>query len=151
MLGWRSEQKNDGKLTPAELGDLLAYFRSNPQEEEPGVIHQQSLGDARSGGRVYMANCAECHGPEGQGGLGPALINQFFLKGATNGYLTATVVLGRAGTPMPSWAREGRDGRVLTSRQIQDVVSYLRSWHRREIKWDVSLDNGEKDPPESGN
>jgi mono/diheme cytochrome c family protein len=151
MLGWRSEQTNDGKLAPTELGDLLAYFRSNPQEGEPEIIHQQSLGDARSGGRVYVANCAECHGSGGQGGLGPALINQFFLKGATNGYLTATVVLGRATTPMPSWAREGRNGQVLTSRQILDVVSYLRSWHRREIKWDVPVENEEKDYPVDGN
>ena len=47
-------------------------------------------------------DCGSCHGLSLKGGLGPALTPET-LKGKPVDFLTATILYGRTGTPMPPW------------------------------------------------
>ncbi len=99
-------------------------------------------GDAGEGRALFKGLCAGCHGLEGQGGPiaggghvigavsgigGPALADSGFLKSATDGYIKATLMYGRIGTPMGAYLK-GRQGFVeLREYEIDDIVAYLRS------------------------
>ena len=66
------------------------------------------------------------------GYAGPALNNQGFLKSATDGYMKATMMQGRVGTPMGAYLK-GKQGMVeLTEEEINDIVAYIRTWEKRD-------------------
>jgi mono/diheme cytochrome c family protein len=88
----------------------------------------------REGGSLFQELCIECHGRLGEGLQAPALYNQEFLNAATNGYIYATISLGRNGTDMPSWGRGSDKYRALNSQERHDIVAYLRQWQKVVIK-----------------
>lgn len=61
---------------------------------------------ARAQQLIHMVrqDCGSCHGMTLRGGLGPALTPQA-LQGKPLESLVATILRGRAGTPMPPWQR----------------------------------------------
>ena len=79
----------------------------------------------------------ECHGEAGEGKKAPALHNQEFLGAATNGYLLATITLGRRGTPMPSWGTGSQQHRRLTAVERKELVAFIRSWQTVVIRSDA--------------
>jgi len=86
-----------------------------------------SLGSfaADSGGDLFKAKCASCHGPEGKGdtAMGKNLklrdLGSADAQKASDADLTTIITKGKK--PMPGY--EGK----LTSDQIQAVVKYIRS------------------------
>jgi mono/diheme cytochrome c family protein len=77
---------------------------------------------------VFEKNCAECHGQHGEGPKAPALNNQELLNGGTNGYLYATISLGRENTKMPSWGRGDERHKKLSIQERHDLLAYVRKW-----------------------
>ena len=51
---------------------------------------------------MLVQDCGSCHGLTFKGGLGPALLPEN-LQDKPEGYLAATILYGRPGTPMPPW------------------------------------------------
>lgn len=81
-------------------------------------------GDAAQGKAVYDANCAACHGKDGEGGVGPNLKSANG-KPAVKDRLSEeehlnTVKKGRLDKGMPAWESLGEA-------QIKAVVAYERS------------------------
>lgn len=81
-------------------------------------------GDAAQGKAVYDANCAACHGPNGEGGVGPNLKSANG-KPAVKDRLSEeehlnTVKKGRLDKGMPAWESLGEA-------QIKAVVAYERN------------------------
>jgi mono/diheme cytochrome c family protein len=85
---------------------------------------QWPMGDPASGAVVYSANCAPCHGLQGEGGIGKPLNNNAWLAGQTNAQLVEFVLTGRPGTAMAGF--KGR----LEETQIADVIAFLRLWQK---------------------
>lgn len=94
------------------------------------ALFQVTAAHANGGEAVFKANCASCHGSEGQGtsGLAPALKGDKFLSGKRDDVL-ATVRDGRSGAdkrfkelqmPMPAWKG------TLSDADLQAVVDYIR-------------------------
>ena len=69
--------------------------------------------------RVYDANCAGCHGPEGVGGKGPALAVSKLPRARTNEQLAGIIAGGIPGTVMPPSWHLGEEGVTL-------AVAYVR-------------------------
>ena len=65
----------------------------------------------------------------------PALNNQELLNAASNGYLMATITIGRNGTVMPEWGKETEDHSMLSSDDRKDIVAYIRDWQRIRIQY----------------
>jgi mono/diheme cytochrome c family protein len=72
-----------------------------------------------SGYDVFLANCARCHGQDGQGGIGPKLAGVVTTDFPDAQEEIAVVRDGRAS--MPSFKNS------LSATQIQDVVAYTRT------------------------
>ncbi len=103
----------------------------------------QQVTDVQRGEALFLANCARCHGDQGQGGIGPPLDDQGKLYNAvTSAGLAGTghlnpnyirnvltvggrYVCGDAKSIMPIWA--DTNGGPLNYEQINDIVAYITS------------------------
>ena len=86
----------------------------------------QSSADTTAGEELWGANCAMCHGVNGEGVSAPSLNSQEFLTGTTDEQMDHLISNGVQGTAMPAWS-EGSGG-SLTEQEIRDIVAYVRSW-----------------------
>jgi mono/diheme cytochrome c family protein len=77
---------------------------------------------------LYAQNCAGCHGIGGNGGAGNALRDPVFLAIADDSVIRNATSNGVRGTAMPAFAQSA--GGMLTDKQIDAVVSGIRSWAR---------------------
>ena len=88
---------------------------------------------------LYGQNCAGCHGVAGKGGAAIALANPVFLAIADNNVIRRIASNGVPGTPMPAFAQSA--GGMLTDKQIDALVSGIRSWAKPDAL------GGETPPP----
>jgi mono/diheme cytochrome c family protein len=88
---------------------------------------------------LYSHNCAGCHGHGGEGEAAISLRDPVFLAIADDAAIRRVAANGVPGTPMPAFAQSA--GGTLTDKQIDAIVSGIRSWAR------PSLLRGEDLPP----
>lgn len=139
-----------GRVMPAfsnlkddEIEAIVRHVRS--WNTGPAVTYstQPVKGDPIHGGRLFTQYCVACHGANGEGSKGtgvtfsrprelpimaPALHNPGFLAAATDAMIKATLMNGRAGTPMVSFIKQG-----LGEKDIDDIVSYVRSFEQQPL------------------
>ncbi len=131
MKGFAPEEQGPTTLTPAHIADVIAHLRRLGNRTDPD-IKRTGEGDAVLGGQLYATNCASCHGADGEGASGPQLHNETFLRSASDGFLAATIALGRTGTAMQSMIH-GQEGLgQIQPERVRDVVAYLRTWDVEE-------------------
>ncbi len=133
MRSWSREFQGIEQLREQDIRDIVAYIRSQQHAPPPAVFTNISQGTPSNGKTLFEGMCAGCHGKNGEGKHGPALNNQEFLSAATDGFLKATIALGRTGTAMRSWAKGAQGYGELSAEQINDIVSYIRSWQTQHL------------------
>ncbi len=110
-----------GSLDGEDVDALVAFIRSwqdNPPVELPPEVQRGPL--AGTPAEVYEEFCAQCHGLEGEGGIGPSFQDPAFQTGMSDAELVETIDLGHAATAMIAW------GEVLTDPQIEGLVEFIR-------------------------
>jgi mono/diheme cytochrome c family protein len=81
--------------------------------------------------RLFAANCAGCHGAAGELGPAPPLNDPLFVEIVPDEALLAVIRDGRAGTPMPPFAKQ--HGGALSDEQIQVIAKGIRTdWQEQE-------------------
>ena len=86
---------------------------------------------------LYAKNCAACHGPEGKDGAAVSLGDPLFLAIADDAVIRRIATTGVPGTPMPAFATSA--GGMLTDKQIDSIVTGIRSWAKPGHVSDASL------------
>jgi putative heme-binding domain-containing protein len=84
-----------------------------------GAQHESTPADIDQGGRLFLANCAACHGPEGDAVFGVDLAHGEFRQASTDADLIRIIRNGIVGTDMPPTN--------FSDEQAGTVVAYLRS------------------------
>ena len=110
-----------GPLDDASLDALVAYLRSwekKPPVELPPEVAAPAA--AQTGAEIYADICQQCHGPNGEGGIGPALNGPLFQLDYSDQQIFDTISKGHKSTPMIAW------GDVLSPDQIQQLVAFIR-------------------------
>ena len=133
MKGFLESEQGVTQLTPAHIADVIAYLRHTGAQGKPPV-HRSGVGNPKLGHELFQGSCASCHGSNGEGASGPQLNNPRFLAAASDGFLAATIVLGRTGTPMQSMVHGQTGIGQIDPALVQDVIAYIRMWdieHRR--------------------
>lgn len=69
---------------------------------------------------VYQDSCGGCHGPEREGGIGPALVPGRLTE--SDAFYFNTIQNGRPGTIMPAWGSFG-----MSAEEIWLLVGFIRS------------------------
>ena len=109
-----------GPLDDDEIDAIVAYMRSweeNPPVELPPEVIPTQI--SISGTDVYANLCAQCHGPNAEGGLGPSLSDPDFRAANTDQDIFDAINKGHKATSMIGW------GEVLTADQIQQLVNFI--------------------------
>lgn len=85
-----------------------------------GTAYAQE-GDPERGGRLFVENCAVCHGVDGRGRIGASLAN---FPGIDPGpAMQDTIARGVPGSRMPAWGQEF--GGPLSDQDIADLAAYI--------------------------
>lgn len=154
MRGFRKGGQGITELTERQIEDIIAYLRFLEREAPDELVRvaKSPNGRPENGVALFKVNCAGCHGAAGEGASGPALANPNFLRFVSDGFLMATMALGRQGTEMRPVKRGPESILGLTSDEVNDLVAYLRSWeyappkpegavadvpHRYVVPWDL--------------
>jgi mono/diheme cytochrome c family protein/plastocyanin len=112
----------------------------------------QQVTAVERGYNLFQANCARCHGVNGEGGIGPQLNSQEKLFSHLNeGYIRNVLTVGGryvCGNPnslMPVWSNT--NGGPLNYRQIEELIAFLRAPSDHEyVVRDPSLNEPVIDP-----
>ncbi|MBI2219265.1 MAG: c-type cytochrome [Candidatus Rokubacteria bacterium] len=68
---------------------------------------------------TFATRCAACHGPEGQGLIGPNLVDEFWLHGGTLTTILRTVAEGVPDKGMVPWKGQ------LTPAELEAIAAYI--------------------------
>lgn len=118
-------------LRPQEIEAVITHLRAlgRTPPPPPGAHPRRWIrADPAPGEAMYARLCAGCHGPQGEGGEGPALANPVLLTNATDTYLVETILRGRRGTPMRGFGTPSTVRPQLTSGEVESIVAHLRTW-----------------------
>lgn len=105
MLGWSQYGEYDAEMTKAnaELEPLYARFSSMKPEDVAGDPQAMAIGE-----RLFMNNCAQCHGSDARGSKGfPNLTDGDWLHGGSPDKIHETIEKGRIGNMPPMAAAVG--------------------------------------------
>ncbi|MBN1197929.1 MAG: c-type cytochrome [Bacteroidales bacterium] len=130
MHGWIRSGSQEGGLPPGEILGIVDFIKSCQDTNWEYIYPGPTLGDKTKGKELFGSLCSACHGTHGTGLKAPSLNDQVFLNAATNGFLAATITLGREGTEMPEWGSTTEQHPALTTQQRNDLVAFIRSWQR---------------------
>ncbi|MGM0475031.1 MAG: c-type cytochrome, partial [Bacteroidota bacterium] len=135
MFGWSTDVYDQERLDREDIGNIVGFMRRSARDSLTYIYAGSNPGNREAGSELYVQHCAECHGESGEGTGAPALHNQELLSAGSNGYLLATITLGRETTAMPSWGYGQGEYPRLSGEQRQDLVAFIRSWQRIRIKF----------------
>ena len=118
-FGWTSSGQYDAEVAKAneQVAPLYAKFQAMPVEEVAKDPQAMAIGD-----RLFMNNCAQCHGSDARGSKGfPNLTDADWLHGGTPEKIKETLVQGRNGMMPPMAAAVG------TPDDVRNVAHYVLS------------------------
>src|ERR1700704_3863501 len=108
------------RVTPALFSGWLAVFAITPVRAGAQVEdHQYRTEDIQAGSRLYGAQCALCHGQNGDGVVGVNLSRQQFRRASSDDDIRNTITTGVAAAGMPPFR--------LQTAELNGLVAYIRS------------------------
>ena len=119
MLGWTTTGEYTAAMETAnkELEPLYAQFTAKQPPELAGDPVAMAVGE-----RLFMNNCAQCHGSDARGSKGfPNLTDTDWLHGGDPAKITETLTAGRQGNMPPMAAAVG------TPDDVKNVANYVLS------------------------
>src|SRR4051812_13281706 len=118
-LQWSSKQEYELEVDRAnrELAPLYAQFTARKAEEVAGDGAAMAIGE-----RLFMNNCAQCHGSDARGSKGfPNLTDTDWLHGGSAEKIAETIKGGRQGVMPPMAAAVGSPD------DVKNVANYVLS------------------------
>ena len=118
-LGWTSVGQYEQEMARgnAETAPLYQRYASMPVEAVAHDAQAMAIGD-----RLFMNNCAQCHGSDARGSKGfPNLADGDWLHGGSPDAIKATVADGRVGNMPPMAAAIGN------AEDVKNVANYVLS------------------------
>jgi cytochrome c oxidase cbb3-type subunit 3 len=118
-LGWTSAEQYAAEVEKANLAEapLYAKFVAMKPEDLAKDPQAKAIGE-----RLFMNNCAQCHGSDDRGSKGfPNLTDGDWLHGGTTDKIKETLTLGRIGQMPPMAAAVG------SPNDVKNVAHYVLS------------------------
>jgi putative heme-binding domain-containing protein len=107
-------------VAPALFSGWLVVFAATPERLVAQVEdHQYSTEDIQAGSRLYGAQCALCHGQNGDGVTGVNLSRQQFRRASSDDDIRNTITTGVAVAGMPPFR--------LQPAELDGLVAFIRS------------------------
>lgn len=119
VLGWSQEKQHadEVKAADARFGPVLAAFLKQPVEQVAADPRGRQMGE-----RIFLNNCAQCHGVTAQGSRGfPNLTDAEWQWGGTADAIKTSIVAGRQAAMPPMAAALGG------AEDVTDVAHFVLS------------------------
>jgi cytochrome c oxidase cbb3-type subunit 3 len=119
QLGWSSKGQYEAEMAKGEkeVAPLYAKFSGMSTQDVAKDPQAMAIGD-----RLFMNNCAQCHGSDARGSKGfPNLSDADWLHGGSPEKIKETLTLGRIGQMPPMAAAVG------TPDDVRNVAHYVLS------------------------
>ncbi len=119
QLAWTSNSQYEAEVAKAnqELEPLYAKFAGMSPEDVVRDPQAMAIGD-----RLFMNNCAQCHGSDARGSKGfPNLTDKDWLHGGSHEKIQESLLKGRIGNMPPMAAAVG------TPEDVRNVAHYVLS------------------------
>lgn len=127
LLGWTQvgQWEAEVKATEERIAPIFAKYAAMPVEAVAQDAEAREIGK-----RLFLNNCAVCHGSNAHGARGfPNLTDNDWLYGGTPDAIKETITNGRMAA-MPAW------GAVLGEDGVNEVAHYVKSLSVAQIKAD---------------
>ncbi len=119
QLAWTSTAQYEAEVAKAnqELAPMYAKFAGMPPEQVAKDPQAMAIGD-----RLFMNNCAQCHGSDARGSKGfPNLTDADWLHGGSHEKIQESLLKGRTGNMPPMAAAVG------TPEDVRNLAQYVLS------------------------
>lgn len=113
-------------LSQEELVSIASFIKGWQTEKSITVPKNRVAPYPSTRGKEVFDICAGCHDADGAGAMGPSLVDPGFLASASDGFIRATIMFGRKGTPMDGFSKEAGHQPPLSMEDIDEVVAYIR-------------------------
>ena len=101
---------------------FIAVYWAAESGRQEAARERQTAEAIERGAELYTSFCAVCHGPQGEGGVGPALRS----SPLDDNVLERTIARGITGTAMPTFDKD--EGGPLNEHQIKELVTFIKNW-----------------------
>jgi len=108
-------------MKEAEVEKAAYLKKSANNVDENTVTLSSDPAILESGKKTFIASCAACHGPEGQGTVGPNLTDEYWLHGGTVSSIFKSIKYGWPEKGMKSWKDD------FSPVQISQLTSFIKS------------------------
>ncbi|MDT0690620.1 cbb3-type cytochrome c oxidase N-terminal domain-containing protein [Salegentibacter sp. F188] len=128
IFGGTSQQEEYEMEIAAAREAVEEYKRTAPDLIDENTVELLTgQEDIDAGKTIFSANCAACHKMDGAGGIGPNLVDDYWILGGGIKNVFHTIAEGgRAGKGMVSWKTD------LKPNEMAQVASYVLSLHGTE-------------------
>lgn len=109
----------EAEMEQAEEAVAAFVSRQADQVNENNVTLLTEDAPLQAGKDIFVGKCAACHGPAGEGGVGPNLTDQYWIHGGAIGDVFRTIKYGVIEKGMIPWKDQ------LRAREMQEVASYI--------------------------
>lgn len=123
-LGYINKYEGDLKAE----AEAIAGLRTAAQQDQPEVTSELLLAAAEDsdvlaqGEKHYVATCASCHGQQGEGLIGPNLVDDHWIHGGSVMDIHQVVDKGVTANGMPAWgAILGHQGTIAVSAYVHSI------------------------------
>lgn len=118
------EYKGDAKRAAEEQAAQAPQTGKSEQELRAMLQDPKNL---QAGSQIFMTRCLSCHGPEGQGLVGPNLTDNYWIHGGKMTDIVQTITKGVPEKGMIPW------GGQLTQDEIYQVATYVKSLKGKQV------------------
>ena len=116
---WSSTNQYNTEMEVAAKEKSRILAASNENVTEENVTRLTESGPIGEGELIYKNVCVACHGPNGEGGVGPNMTDEYWLHGGGIKNVFKTIKYGVPEKGMIAWAAQ------LKPSDMQKVASYI--------------------------
>lgn len=123
VFGWgmNQDQEYEHEMAIAEQARQEWLAQSANNIDENTVTVDLSPETVAAGQAIFAQNCTACHGGVGEGGIGPNLVDEYWLHGGEVQDIFRTIKYGVLDKGMVPWEQS------LTPAQLAEVTNYIIS------------------------
>ncbi len=129
-VGQGASLQDEYRIAQAQMAQGVAQQGTAPGAAQPTTPgedpHKKVLAimadsaQQKRGQVLYLARCGACHGHDGQGSVGPNLVDEYWLHGGKPEQVFALIADGNPQAGMPPWKAQ------LSPEEIWAVVAYVK-------------------------
>jgi cytochrome c oxidase cbb3-type subunit 3 len=114
-------QMTEYRLEMESAAEAVAAYKASlpPEVSIESLVLLEDAESLSSGKELYIKNCAQCHGQNGEGGIGPNMTDNYWIYGPEFSQVITIIQNGVISKGMTPWKG------ILRPQEMQQIASYV--------------------------